>query len=54
MIGGSRPERSQTMHIPDSALDAKVIVTTVAIGAAGLAVAVRRLERRAWRAEPPC
>jgi cobalt/nickel transport system permease protein len=34
------------MHIPDTALDAKVIVTTVAIGAAGLALAVRRLERR--------
>jgi cobalt/nickel transport system permease protein len=34
------------MHIPDTALDAKVIVTTLAIGAAGLAVAMRRLERR--------
>jgi cobalt/nickel transport system permease protein len=34
------------MHIPDTALDVKVIVTTLAIGAAGLAVAVRRLERR--------
>jgi cobalt/nickel transport system permease protein len=34
------------MHIPDSALDAKVIATTMAIGALGLTVAVRRLERR--------
>ena len=34
------------MHIPDTALDAKVIVATLAIGTVGLAVAVRRLERR--------
>ena len=34
------------MHIPDSVLDAKVIAATVAVGALGLAVAVRRLERR--------
>ncbi len=34
------------MHIPDSVLDAKVIVTTAAVGAAGLAIAVRKIERR--------
>jgi cobalt/nickel transport system permease protein len=34
------------MHIPDAALDAKVIAATLAIGAVGLTVAVRRLERR--------
>jgi cobalt/nickel transport system permease protein len=33
------------MHIPDSALDGKVIVATMAIGATGLAFAVRRLKR---------
>jgi cobalt/nickel transport system permease protein len=34
------------MHIPDSILDARVIATTVAVGALGLGVAVRRLDRR--------
>ena len=34
------------MHIPDSVLDTKVIVTTAVVGAAGLAIAVRRIERR--------
>ena len=34
------------MHIPDSVLDAKVIVATAVVGAAGLAIAVRRLERQ--------
>ena len=34
------------MHIPDTALDAKVIAITLVIGGAGLALAVRRLERR--------
>jgi cobalt/nickel transport system permease protein len=34
------------MHIPDTILDAKVIVATSALGAAGLAVAVRKVERR--------
>ncbi len=34
------------MHIPDSVLDAKVIVATAAVGAAGLGIAVRRLERK--------
>src|SRR5262245_19579384 len=34
------------MHIPDTALDAKVIAATFAIGAAGLGAAVRRIERR--------
>src|ERR1700677_2141646 len=33
------------MHIPDSVLDAKVIVATAAVGAAGLAIALRPLER---------
>jgi cobalt/nickel transport system permease protein len=42
----TRPGAVKNMHIPDTALDAKVIVTTLAIGAAGLALAVRRLERR--------
>jgi cobalt/nickel transport system permease protein len=34
------------MHIPDSVLDTKVIVTTAVVGAAGLAIAVRKIERR--------
>ncbi len=34
------------MHIPDSVLDTKVIVTTAVVGAAGLAMAVRKIERR--------
>jgi cobalt/nickel transport system permease protein len=34
------------MHIPDSVLDTKVIVTTAVVGAAGLAIAVRQIERR--------
>ncbi len=34
------------MHIPDSILDARVIAATVAVGALGLALAVRRLDRR--------
>ena len=34
------------MHIPDSILDAKVIAATAAVGAAGLAIAVRKTERR--------
>src|ERR1017187_6832098 len=33
------------MHIPDSVLDAKVIVATAVVAAAGLGIAVRRLER---------
>ncbi len=34
------------MHIPDSILDAKVIATTAVVGAVGLAIAVRKTERR--------
>jgi cobalt/nickel transport system permease protein len=34
------------MHIPDSVLDVKVIATTAVVGAAGLAIAVRKTERR--------
>ncbi len=36
----------EAMHIPDSVLDTKVIVTTAVLGAAGLAIAVRKIERR--------
>ena len=42
---GSRGAR-EAMHIPDSVLDTKVIVTTMAVGAVGLAIAVRKIERR--------
>ena len=35
-----------TMHIPDSVLDAKVIATTAVVGGLGLAIAVRKIERR--------
>jgi cobalt/nickel transport system permease protein len=34
------------MHIPDSVLDSKVIAATAVVGAAGLAIAVRKIERR--------
>ena len=34
------------MHIPDSVLDAKVIATTAVVGGLGLAIAVRKIERR--------
>jgi cobalt/nickel transport system permease protein len=34
------------MHIPDSVLDTKVIATTAVVGALGLAIAVRKIERR--------
>jgi cobalt/nickel transport system permease protein len=36
----------QAMHIPDSVLDTKVIAATAVVGALGLAIAVRKIERR--------